>query len=224
MMAAPDSEAMRSVVAALKVELDVIKQALDASLVSGGDLQAVADVLPVIKRIGDTMAVLGIADLRKQILEQGETIEQAVSAGGELAAHELMAVAGHMLDIEGRLDNIAAGVDEGSEGQQHDLNLSQAQESVLRESRTGLEQVKDAIIEYIASQWDQTHLAKVPDTLRGIRGGLEMVPMPRPARLLGAAARYVEEQLLADRKSTRLNSSHVAISYAVFCLKKKKSR
>src|SRR5690606_39548667 len=27
--------------------------------------------------------------------------------------------------------------------------------------------------------------------------------------------------LLADRKSTRLNSSHVKISYAVFCLKKK---
>src|SRR5690625_6379178 len=29
-------------------------------------------------------------------------------------------------------------------------------------------------------------------------------------------------QLKRDRKSTRLNSSHVAISYAVFCLKKKK--
>src|SRR5690625_5933322 len=28
--------------------------------------------------------------------------------------------------------------------------------------------------------------------------------------------------IVADRKSTRLNSSHVAISYAVFCLKKKK--
>src|SRR5690606_41446327 len=28
----------------------------------------------------------------------------------------------------------------------------------------------------------------------------------------------------ADRKSTRLNSSHVKISYAVFCLKKKKDR
>src|SRR5699024_12485243 len=27
--------------------------------------------------------------------------------------------------------------------------------------------------------------------------------------------------VLADRKSTRLNSSHVSISYAVFCLKKK---
>src|SRR5256885_12239194 len=29
---------------------------------------------------------------------------------------------------------------------------------------------------------------------------------------------------LEDRKSTRLNSSHLVISYAVFCLKKKKSR
>src|SRR6266702_5849442 len=32
----------------------------------------------------------------------------------------------------------------------------------------------------------------------------------------------IEAALAADRKSTRLNSSHVAISYAVFCLKKKK--
>src|SRR3712207_7662399 len=30
--------------------------------------------------------------------------------------------------------------------------------------------------------------------------------------------------LAADRKSTRLNSSHANISYAVFCLKKKKNR
>src|SRR5438874_6795266 len=30
--------------------------------------------------------------------------------------------------------------------------------------------------------------------------------------------------LLLDRKSTRLNSSHVEISYAVFCLKKKKRK
>src|SRR5256885_6844287 len=34
---------------------------------------------------------------------------------------------------------------------------------------------------------------------------------------------YIQAQpVLADRKSTRLNSSHLVISYAVFCLKKKK--
>src|SRR5256885_6007488 len=37
-----------------------------------------------------------------------------------------------------------------------------------------------------------------------------------------AAAAQVPLPLLADRKSTRLNSSHLVISYAVFCLKKKK--
>src|SRR5690606_41775282 len=32
------------------------------------------------------------------------------------------------------------------------------------------------------------------------------------------------KEVLGDRKSTRLNSSHVKISYAVFCLKKKKQK
>src|SRR5262245_63688743 len=38
-----------------------------------------------------------------------------------------------------------------------------------------------------------------------------------------AAAAGLAAALLADRKSTRLNSSHLGISYAVFCLKKKKT-
>src|SRR5690606_42061335 len=37
--------------------------------------------------------------------------------------------------------------------------------------------------------------------------------------LLSISLRFVQQ---GDRKSTRLNSSHVKISYAVFCLKKKK--
>src|SRR5438045_6688424 len=36
----------------------------------------------------------------------------------------------------------------------------------------------------------------------------------------GACARIGDDEI--DRKSTRLNSSHLGISYAVFCLKKKK--
>src|SRR5690606_42002085 len=46
----------------------------------------------------------------------------------------------------------------------------------------------------------------------------------------GATWHVIEEpgaahvRIQADRKSTRLNSSHVKISYAVFCLKKKKKK
>src|SRR5690625_7904428 len=39
----------------------------------------------------------------------------------------------------------------------------------------------------------------------------------------GLAIAALDSRAAADRKSTRLNSSHVAISYAVFCLKKKSS-
>src|SRR5690625_5763575 len=74
----------------------------------------------------------------------------------------------------------------------------------------------------------QRQLAGVVDRVRG----LPHIGLPR----VGAGFASAAGLLLAaegtadlrsrgadvDRKSTRLNSSHVAISYAVFCLKKKK--
>src|SRR5207249_6555881 len=40
----------------------------------------------------------------------------------------------------------------------------------------------------------------------------------------GSFSKGLQHDGLGDRNSTRLNSSHVSISYAVFCLKKKKSK
>src|SRR6266508_902886 len=62
----------------------------------------------------------------------------------------------------------------------------------------------------------------------GLRGGARGGPRSAGPRSRGgggwAGCRYQARprRLARDRKSTRLNSSHVAISYAVFCLKKKK--
>src|SRR5439155_16231573 len=55
---------------------------------------------------------------------------------------------------------------------------------------------------------------------------LEQDLLERAVLLLGAQdlqALHQRKPRVEDRKSTRLNSSHVAISYAVFCLKKKKT-
>src|SRR5258708_25376433 len=48
-------------------------------------------------------------------------------------------------------------------------------------------------------------------------------PVPEGGLPARAAARARQLELEGDRKSTRLNSSHQIISYAVFCLKKKNS-
>src|SRR5258705_1148217 len=45
---------------------------------------------------------------------------------------------------------------------------------------------------------------------------------PPPKGLVKSVAPLLLTCPLGDRKSTRLNSSHLGISYAVFCLKKKK--
>src|SRR5690349_23473647 len=58
----------------------------------------------------------------------------------------------------------------------------------------------------------------------GTTNRLEMLArtfLSRPALHPDTAPEHLEISL-GDRKSTRLNSSHVEISYAVFCLKKKK--
>src|SRR5690242_21051096 len=54
----------------------------------------------------------------------------------------------------------------------------------------------------------------------------ERQPDRRQRRRLSAGRRRGEDDrtVRPDRKSTRLNSSHMSISYAVFCLKKKKNK
>src|SRR5690554_7633078 len=55
-----------------------------------------------------------------------------------------------------------------------------------------------------------------------IAGDHGFSPWKTKFQALVAEGRLGGEKLVLDRKSTRLNSSHVRISYAVFCLKKKK--
>src|SRR5439155_13967864 len=54
-----------------------------------------------------------------------------------------------------------------------------------------------------------------------LRRWVERLITTAKAQDIAARRRVSAEVSKPDRKSTRLNSSHVAISYAVFCLKKK---
>src|SRR5690625_6428562 len=71
----------------------------------------------------------------------------------------------------------------------------------------------------LPSRKDPAHMAEKYNSngtaIRATSSGLDV--MARPCNENSTT-------IVKDRKSTRLNSSHVAISYAVFCLKKKKKR
>src|SRR2546426_2862701 len=74
---------------------------------------------------------------------------------------------------------------------------------------------RDAALVFDAHRFDDPHLA-IGDRPIDVR----QVPV---ASLLVWFHVNAGGRFLGDRKSTRLNSSHLVISYAVFCLKKKKN-
>src|SRR5699024_11902811 len=59
--------------------------------------------------------------------------------------------------------------------------------------------------------------------LNSVRSPEDPAHCPTPLTSSPRRGPYTLHPGFGDRKSTRLNSSHVSISYAVFCLKKKKS-
>src|SRR5207248_11036813 len=59
--------------------------------------------------------------------------------------------------------------------------------------------------------------------LHGVHLHLDLPIALSPDRYVGHARHAGQPTYRSDRKSTRLNSSHRTISYAVFCLKKKKT-
>src|SRR2546426_9212432 len=65
-------------------------------------------------------------------------------------------------------------------------------------------------------------LALDDDARRQVRDADGRVGGVDPLAAGTGGAEDVHPDLILDRKSTRLNSSHLVISYAVFCLKKKK--
>src|SRR5690625_5376267 len=81
--------------------------------------------------------------------------------------------------------------------------------------------------ENCSSKWLRS--ATISTNNRRVVGAHHMVGTDRPGGQLQKGAVMTawrtrsthQVQAHQDRKSTRLNSSHVAISYAVFCLKKK---
>src|SRR5262245_65227750 len=70
------------------------------------------------------------------------------------------------------------------------------------------------------------HAAQADSPLRSINGAFPQARTAQPLSLAEESAlhpldHFKECETCPDRKSTRLNSSHLGISYAVFCLKKK---
>ncbi len=200
MLQAPDAGAIRSVVVALQDELGNIKHVLDLSLSGQGGTQDLKEILPSVKRVTDTLAVLGIGDLRKQMLEQTKRLEE-ISEANSIDEKALMQTASSIIEIEHRLKAIAKSAgkhnDLGSVNER-EVEIDNAKAAVVKECAAGLQKCKESIIDYISSQWDKQHLEEVDSALNDIRGGLNMIPLRRPGAIVASCGKFIQEKLIGS--------------------------
>ena len=204
----PGREAIHSVVSALNEELAKLKDQLDLFVRSevrqNSELE---DLLPGLTQVGNTLAVLGLGIPRKVITEQTELAEQLSAQSEPVDDGTLMDIAGALLYVEASLAGLDSDRQPERSGDGSDnlpvnhgsRELGEASSALLRESRNTLEQVKSAVINFIASQWDTREIEHVPGLLHSIRGGLSLVPLERVASMLASAERYISDVLLSDR-------------------------
>ena len=192
----PGSDAIGSALTALIDEINAIKERLDL-LVRGSQerVPVLNDVRVSIKQIADTMGMLGLGMPRKVMQEQ----EQAVVAlleNGDASDDALLDVAGALLYVEATLSGMQRAGDLNSTPS--DSAMLDAQKAVLREARNVIEQIKDAIVSFIAHQWSPAELSVVPSLLHSTEGSINMIPLPRIAAVLAELATFVEQALLVD--------------------------
>lgn len=198
-LAGPDRDAMRSVVGALCEELVRVKDSLDLFVRSDrSGVNELGSLLAPLKQIADTLAVLGFGQPRKVILDQIDVVSALAHGQRQPNDAILMDVAGALLYVEATLAGMVGPSEEpgSEENVLPTTDVEQIHQVVIKEARNGLELAKDAIIEFIASQWNHEHLARVPELLTQVRGGLAMISQERAAKLLENCNRYIQEQLL----------------------------
>ncbi|MED5388670.1 MAG: Hpt domain-containing protein [Pseudomonadota bacterium] len=201
-MTGPDAEAMGSVVQALSEEITTVKDALEAFVHSGeNDASKLQPQTVTLKQVADTVAVLGLGQPRSLVEEQLHAVEDIVAGKRPAERETLMDIAGALLYVEATLAGISGGDRRASSygGEQADMpgHVGQAMDAVLRECRAGLEEAKDGIVEFIASQWNPEHLVPVPERLNAVRGGLEVIQLNKPALILRQCVQFIQDKLLA---------------------------
>src|SRR5690625_7127254 len=114
-------------------------------------------------------------------------------------------------------------VEEETEGNEQNGNDDREDNAEVETEE--IESTDDNVIEAYTGKWQPNGtIQEGPHTTNYDDGSQDRIEIKQAVMsATGLGEDLTEHWIGKDRKSTRLNSSHVAISYAVFCLKKKKT-
>jgi chemosensory pili system protein ChpA (sensor histidine kinase/response regulator) len=188
-LSAPSVKLMQTVAAAIREDLAKVKDALDIfTRRGGGQPQELSSQVELLRKIGDTLGVLGLGELRASVQTETERLAKIVS--GALRANEgtLVEVAATLISVEDRLDERLVGmilpkdVDAPQAG--GDGEFQQVQSAVLRECIVNLARIKEAITQSVGGTLDAAGLDSWQELIRGIKAGLLMLGKVRAVEVI----------------------------------------
>src|SRR5450631_615139 len=200
-LSAPSVKLMRTVAAAIKEDLSKVKDVFDIFVRRGGGCtDELIPQLDLLKKISDTLGVLGLGELRQRVQQEVAALSEVVSDGKTPSELALIKVAGVLLSVEDSLDDqlvrlilpTAARVDVPVD---QDFEFRQVSEAVLRECIVNLARIKEAVSVSVQKPTDfpPQGLDNVPQLVRGITAGLLMLGKGRAVELMDAIGAEVRK-------------------------------
>ena len=229
-LSAPSVKLMKTVAAAIKEDLARVKDVLDIFVRTGMNKSSeLVPQLELLKKISDTLGVLGLGELRSDIDGEIDRLKSVVERGGATSDSVVLDIASTLLRVEDRLDQqlIRLTVPQDAPAPaatemspQDAADYQQVAESVMRECIINLARIKETIGQSIASQAPSQGLDSVPSLVRGIRAGLLMLNKTRAMDVMERIGKLIVLTLqgggpsrLTQKETDRLADAIVSIEY-----------
>ncbi len=229
-LSAPSVKLMKTVASAIREDLARVKDVLDIFVRTG--MNKSSDLVPqleMLKKISDTLGVLGLGELRSDIDSEIDRLKGVVESGGVADEQVILDIASTLLKVEDRLDRqlVKLTVPRDADDDDDDAlpeaeaaDYRQVAEAVMRECIINLARIKETITESLASSAPSQGLDSIPSLVRGIKAGLLMLNKTRAMEIvdrigdiIGLTLDAGGPSLLTQKETDRLADAIVSIEY-----------
>ena len=223
-LAGPSVKLMRTVAQAIKEDLGTVKDALDIFVRTGMQgADKLSPQLDMLKKIGDTLGVLGLDKARGQIQRETQDLAAIVTNGKTADQNALEKIAATLLDVEDALDRelvraVMPGGDADSSVAPAEVQHRQVTQAVMGECTVNLAKVKEAVIQLVENPADTRPLEQARPQLRGIAAGLLMLDKTKAVSVVERVGAVIGTRLAAGTKLKpeyleRLADAIVSVEY-----------
>jgi chemosensory pili system protein ChpA (sensor histidine kinase/response regulator) len=203
-LSGPSVKLMHTVAAAIKDDLGRVKDALDLFTRKGGQLEELGPQVELLRKIGDTLAVLGLGSQREQVQAELGRLSALVARNVPADRDMLIGIAAALINVEDSLDDalvqliMPPGVPLA--GVIQDPEYRQVADAVLRECGINVARIKDLVTQAIEPGADVAGIDAVPQLARGVTAGLLMLGKTRAMEIMDRAGGHVVTLLSPGRE------------------------